>query len=123
MTGERYKVRPTSEGFYVYDTQDEILVGAPHDIRISAELEAMRMNRRDRLQENLLDGLRNELRTLVEQEASVYQSSHERYVRLGECMGDVARSLGADSDTSTERELMRLAAEALAWLTYIENNR
>lgn len=123
MTGERYKVRSTSEGFYVYDTQDEILVGAPHDIRMLAELEALRMNRRDRLQENLLDGLRNELRTLVEQEAPVYQSSRERYVRLGECMGDVARSLGADSEASIERELMRLAAEALAWLTDIENNR
>lgn len=127
MTGERYEVRGTDEGHYVYDTWDSILVGEPFPIRIQAEFVAEQMNRRGRWWGTLMDALNREVDDVLNRQlprAHVKDASAYTWLAdLTESLGTVAESLRPSSNRNMEDELVRLAAMALAWATVIESNQ
>src|SRR6478735_445363 len=125
----RYGTKKTDEGHYVYDRQDEILLGEPFDFAMGAEVVADRMNRRSGIQQTLIERILKERDAQNAQfGASLHNQSPGTWLAiLAKKVGDAGAALLSTTRSSQnrnlEQELIEVAAVALAWLEDIAGPR
>lgn len=125
MTGDRYDVMSTDEGFYVFDRQDDLPIGEPFQLAMEARLEADLLNRRNKLRESVFSAIRRERARQDEMFGNHVRSSSEHLAISMKKLGDVASSLldRQPRERELEQEVTELAAVLVRWLEDIERTR
>ena len=120
QTAPRFTTQKTDEGWYVFDTQDERLLGDPFEFEMAAEVAAQRMEKQGEAQRSLVARI---LKERDEQNARFGAGLHNQspgtwLAILAKKVGDTGAALLSTSRKSrnVEQELIEVAAVALAWL-------
>lgn len=124
MNNDRYTTIRGEEGWHVYDSLDDLIVSDPLHA-LEAEAQASRLNRRPRVQENVLEGVRRERARQDEENNGEVLSSAMHLAIAMKKLGNVAESLTERNprERELEPELREAAAVLVRWLEQLDANR
>lgn len=126
MNDGRYTTMETAEGFLVYDRLDEQPVSEAVPYRILCDKQTDSLNRRNRVQQRVIEALIRKRREQDEQFGPmVGVASGTHLAVLGKKYGDTCSSLleFQPRERDTENELLEMVAVGLRWLEDIEASR
>jgi hypothetical protein len=124
MTQDRYGITQTDEGWYLHDHLDDLMVGEPLTY-LEASIAADRLNRRPRVQENVLEAIRRERVRQDQVYGDSIRPSAEHLAIAMKKLGDAASSLThrTPRERNLEQEVTEGAAVLVRWLEQLDQTR
>jgi hypothetical protein len=121
---ERYTVIETDEGFAVFDSPDERIIGDTFPTRVQADMAAFALNTR-RVSRLALYKRVDEERARQDAEADPSMGAAQHLAVLTKKTGDIASTLldRRPRERQLEQELVEILAVALRWLEDLDAKR